>query len=176
MMNVLEEIRSSGKKPKELVTFLAKMARQDGKLLGQLGDCLKSGSVAERGICMEVLEYVSKDCPELVKPRLEAAIGHLNDEDAPKVKWEAARVIGNVARKFPDEASKAVPKLLLNTKDAGTVVRWSAAYALGEIAKHNNNAKMRKSLVPKIAEMANKEKNNGVRNVYLRALKVVGKT
>lgn len=174
-MNVLEEIRSSGKNPKELVTFLAEGAKRDGKLLGQLDDCLKIGSVVERGICMEALEYVSKDRPELVKPpRLDAVIEHLNDEDAPKVKWEAARVVGNVAQKFPAEASKAVPKLLLNAKDKGTVVRWSAAYALSEIAKHND-AKMRKSLLPKIAEMAKNERNNGVRTVYLKALKSLEK-
>jgi len=63
--------------------------------------------------------------------------------------------------------------LLKNTKDKGTVVRWSVAFALGEIAK--NNPKAAKILLPKMNELVKKEQNNGVKNVYLKALKVIGK-
>ena len=51
------------------------------------------------------------------------------------MRWEACRIIGNVAKKFPDKVKEAIPRLLENTKDKRTVVRWSAAFALTEIAK-----------------------------------------
>jgi hypothetical protein len=68
---------------------------------------------------------------------------------------------------------KTVPKLLINTKDESTVVRWCAAYALSEIIKSNSN--IRCTLVPQIEEIIKNENNNGVKNVYLKALKVIDK-
>jgi len=62
---------------------------------------------------------------------------------------------------------------LKNSSDKGTVIRWSAAFALGEIAKSNSNAQ--KTLLPKMKELVMKETNNGVKNVYLKALKVIEK-
>ncbi|PIR08168.1 hypothetical protein COV53_04350, partial [Candidatus Gottesmanbacteria bacterium CG11_big_fil_rev_8_21_14_0_20_37_11] len=84
-----------------------------------------------------------------------------------------ARVIANVSQRYPERAAKAVDKLMLNTKDKGTVVRWSAALALGEIAKYNLN--IRTKLIPKIEAILEKEQNNGVKNVYLKALKAINK-
>ena len=91
----------------------------------------------------------------------------------PRVKWGVPESIGNLAQKFPTEVEKAVPKLLVNAKDESTVVRWCAAFALSEIAK--NHPKVRKELVPKIEGIIKNEKNNGVKNVYLKALKTIKK-
>lgn len=66
-----------------------------------------------------------------------------------------------------------IDKLLINTKDTGTVVRWSAAFALGEIIRYN--VKIRKTLIGKIEIILEKEQNSGVKNVYLKALKVICK-
>jgi hypothetical protein len=38
-----------------------------------------------------------------------------------------------------------------------------------------NNPKLQKELVPKFKEIAEKEKNNGVKNVYIKALKTLEK-
>jgi hypothetical protein len=62
---------------------------------------------------------------------------------------------------------------LINTKDDSTVVRWCAAYALTEIAK--SNLRTRAELVPVFNGYVEKEKNNGVRNVYVKTLKVIEK-
>jgi hypothetical protein len=86
---------------------------------------------------------------------------------------ESARVTANVAKEFPAEAAKAVPGLLINTKDEGTVVRWAAAYALTEVAKYNKD--IRKKLVKKFEEITVKENNNGVKNIYIKALKKIEK-
>jgi len=171
-MKIIEEIRNWKGKPKELVAFLAKSVKDDKKLFAQLIECLKTGSVVDKGICGEVMKYVTRDNPEFALPYINTIIEYINDE-APKVKWGTAEVMGNVAQRFPEKVSKAVPKLLINTKDSGTVTRWCAAYALTEIAK--TNLKLQKELIPKFTEILKREKNNGVRNVYLKALKITNK-
>lgn len=53
----------------------------------------------------------------------------------PRVKWESAKVIGNIAKCFPDRLEQAIDNLLLNAANTGTVVRWATAYAVAEILK-----------------------------------------
>jgi hypothetical protein len=77
-----------------------------------------------------------------------------------------------MAKKYPEKVEKAIPKLLLNTKDESTVVRWCAGYALSEIAKYNT--KKQKELLSIFSEITKKEKNNGVKNVYIKTLKILG--
>lgn len=169
---LIEEIRSSNLKPKELLEHLSKRVLQDKSFLQDFAVCMEVGTTAEKGTCMEVLEYASKEKPAEAKAHLETVIRFLGDQ-APRVKWEAARVIGNVAKDFPSEAFKAVDGLLANANDKGTVVRWSTAFALGEIFKHNPKAK--NSLKEKIEAVLKKETNNGVKKVYEKALAEVEK-
>lgn len=171
-MKLLDEIRKSGKKPKELLTYLSEKVKKDKGLLDDFSQSLKNGSPVEKGICMEVLEYVSQEKPELVIPYINEVTTYLN-YDAPRVKWEAARVVANLSSKYPEKTEKAIGKLMVNTKDKGTVVRWATAFALGEIAKHNKN--IQKELIKKIEDIIKKEQNSGVKNVYLKALKVINK-
>jgi len=115
---------------------------------------------------MEAIEYVTKENPEFVGDCLDFVTEHINDK-APRVRWGACRIIGNVAPKFPDKVKDAVPKLLENAKDKGTVVRWSAAFALTGIVE--SNPKMQKELVPEFEKILEKN-NKGVKNVYLKFL------
>ncbi len=169
-MNTVKTILQSDKKPKEKVSFLADEAKRDKKLLDELVEYFEVGSVADKGNCIEVMEYVSQNKPELIIPYLDFIIKNL-DNNAPKVKWETARVIGNLASKYSNEVAKSTKKLFLNTKDQGTVVRWSVAFALTEIAK--SNPTLQKELVKKFNQIVKEESNNGVKNVYLKALKVL---
>jgi hypothetical protein len=52
-------------------------------------------------------------------------------------------------------------------------VRWSAAFALAEIAK--SSLKTQKELIPKFSEILKKEANNGVKNIYVKTLKELKK-
>ncbi|MCD6590781.1 MAG: hypothetical protein J7K72_02300 [Candidatus Aenigmarchaeota archaeon] len=92
----------------------------------------KIGRLAEKGYVMEILDYVSRDNQKIVVPCADFVMNYMNNE-APKIKWKACRIIANLAQKFPEKVKQSVPKLLANTKDKGTVVRWSAAFALTEI-------------------------------------------
>ena len=169
-MKLLDEIRDTNKKPKEFLVFLSEKVKKDKSLLDNFSKCLENGSPVEKGICMEVLEFVSQEKPELVIPYIDEVITYLN-YDAPRVKWEAARVVANLSQKYPEKAAKTVDKLMINTKDKGTVVRWATAFALGEIVKYNKN--IQKELVKKIEDIIKKEQNSGVKNVYLKALKMI---
>ena len=170
-MAKIEEILKSKKKPKEIVELLAEALKRDKKLISELILCFEEGTTAEKGNCMEAIEYITKENPEFVEDCFDFVIAHISDK-APRVKWEACRIIGNVAQKFPDKVKDAVPKLLENTKDKGTVVRWSTAFALTEIAK--SNPKMQKELVPEFQKILEREINKGVKNIYLKYLKGIG--
>lgn len=170
-MQILEEIRNWEGKPKKLILKLSEESKKTPKLLEQVEEGLKEGSKVEKGICAEVMEYVSKDKPEIVTPYINTMIDYL-DFDASRVKWEASRVIGNLSKVSPDKVKEAIPKLMFNTKDKSTVVRWSTAFALTEIAKNNSN--IRDELVSNFREIIKREDNNGVKNVYLKVLKKFG--
>jgi HEAT repeat protein len=92
-------------------------------------------------------------------------------DKAPRVKWESARVIGNIAHIFPTKLQKPIIHLLTNTENEGTVVRWASSYALGEIiqlkTKHN------KTLIPAIEAILDREQDNTIKKKYLAALKKV---
>jgi len=84
--------------------------------------------------------------------------------------WEGEE---NIAQKYPAEGEKAIPKLLEKLKDNSTAVRWYAAYALTEIAKYKPNKQNELVLIFK--KFIRTEQNNGVRNVYAKALKEIDK-
>jgi hypothetical protein len=171
-MNISEEIKNWNGKPKELVTFLTQNIKEDEILFSPLVDLLKAGSDIEKGTCADVMKHVTAEAPKIAAPYIDDLIDFINYK-APRVKWGVPESIGNISKKYPEEVVRAIPNLLINTKDDSTVVRWCAAYALTEIAK--NNTKTRVELVPVFKEYIRKEKNNGVRNVYVKALKVIEK-
>jgi HEAT repeat protein len=167
-MNILQAIRTSGKKGKELNSFTAALFEAEKPSAEDFTQAMIKGRDAERGVTIEALEYLTQTNPEAARPYLETVIQRLSDK-APRVRWEAARVITNVAGTYGMEIEPAIPGLIQNAADKGTVVRWSSAFAMGEIAK--TNPKVRGELVENMKALADKEENNGVRNVYLKALR-----
>ncbi len=115
-MATIKEILESKKKPKEIVELLAKNLKDDKKVIDELIQCFENGTTSEKGNCIEAIEYVTKENPLFAENCLNFVIEHINDKE-PRVKWEACRIIGNVARKFPDKVKEAIPKLLENTKE-----------------------------------------------------------
>lgn len=124
---------------------------------------------ADKASCIEAIEYATKNKPTISDDYLlEYVIGALAD-DEPRVKWESAKVIGNIIGYHPDQVGAAADALLLNIPRGGTVLRWATAYALGEILKLDTayNA----FLILKVKELCAQEEDNGVRNKYLAAFK-----
>jgi hypothetical protein len=172
MKNALRQILASNDKHKEKVALIVEKIKSDKKLLDSLFDLLRNGTDVEKGTAAEVMKFVSKDKPEMIAPYVDVLIEHI-DYTAPRVKWGCPESLGNLAKKYPEEVAGAIPKLFKNLKDKSTIVRWCAAFALTEIAKYNQ--KKQKELTAKFRNLIKTERNNGVKNVYVKALKAIEK-
>ena len=174
-MGRIEDILQSSLKPKEKQVRLVETVC-DGKIQArELIEFFQAASDVDKGTCTDVMKHVSAKQPEILAPYIEFLIKYINYK-APRVKWGIPEAIGNLAKKYPDKVVQAIPYLMHNTidnKTNTTVVRWCAAYGIAEIAKHNPIAQ--NELLPKIKEIIKKEKNNGVRNVYVKALRCIEK-
>jgi len=122
-----------------------------------------------KATCIEAFELATKTKPEISSLSLLDFVSHTLSEKAPRVKWESARVVGNIAHLYPKQLDMAIKNLLINTEHVGTVVRWSAAFALGEILKLKTPEN--KELIPAIENICDREEKNSIKKIYLAALK-----
>jgi len=130
---------------------------------------VKSKRGSNMATLMAALEFASKTKPEIITDKVFFfAIESLQD-DAPRVKWEAAKVISNSAHLFPEHLKKAVVYLLPNTEHEGTVVRWSAATALSKIIQVNGP--VNKELIPAVQSILKWEQDRAITKIYQNALK-----
>ncbi|UKB85116.1 hypothetical protein LF887_05680 [Chryseobacterium sp. MEBOG06] len=122
-----------------------------------------------KAACIEALEYATKENPDLADESVFLFVINSLTEKAPRIKWESAKVIGNTAHLFPENLDQAIKNLSSNTEHEGTVVRWSAAFALGEILKlktsHNT------TLLSALENISEKEEKNSIKKIYLDAFK-----
>jgi len=126
-----------------------------------------------KATCMEALEHATKVRPGIANASLlDFAVKSLRDK-APRVKWESARVIGNIAYLFPGNLEESVKNLLENAEYKGTVVRWSAAYALGEIVKLKTVLNC--DLIPAINAIIDQEEKNSIKKILIAAVKAAVK-
>ncbi len=172
-METIKEILNSKRKPKEKVSDCKDIILNDHKLFKELIEILETGTEVEKGNCADIMKNVTAEKPDIAEPYIDILIKYINYK-TPRVKWGVPEAIGNIAKKHPEKVEKAIPLLFKNTvenKDNSTVIRWCAAYALSEIAKVSR----KEELINRIEEAAKKETNNGVKNVYLKAIKEVQK-
>lgn len=126
----------------------------------------KAGDV-DKATCLEAFEYATREVAELGSKRVFEFAAASLAERAPRVKWEAAKVVANIAHRHPRLLDKAIPGLLANAAHDGTVVRWSAARAICEIIKLGTPRNDR--LIPAADALLSKERDNAIRNHYLKA-------
>lgn len=127
----------------------------------------------DKATCIEAIETATKKSPAIGTEELLVFVTNTLKDDEPRVKWESAKVIGNIAKRFPEQLDNSIKMLLPNAKNKGTVVRWATAYALAEIIKLKTQSN--KDLLPKIEILCEKEEDNGVKKKYIDALKKVKK-
>lgn len=172
-MGKIEYILQSDLRPKEKQAKLAESICNGKIEAKEFIDFFKSALDVDKGTCADIMKHVSEQKPEIFEPYIDLLVDHINYR-SPRVKWGVPEAIGNLAKKYPDKVIKSIPYLMKNTienKINTTVIRWCAAYGLSEIVKYSSKAQ--KELIPKIKEIIKKEKNNGVKNVYLKALKII---
>jgi len=169
-MSAIETILQSTMKPKEKQSALVEALCSSTIEGREFIDFFISASYVDKGSCADAMKHIAERNPEILAPYIDTLVPYINHK-APRVKWGVSEAIGNCAGKYPDKTAVAIPYLMRNTVESEintTVVRWCAAYGLSEIALHCRKA--RKELFPEIKKLAEKEKNNGVRNIYLKAL------
>ena len=89
--------------------------------------------------------------------------------DSNSVKREAARIVGNIAHLFPNDLEVAMKRLMENSNDEGTVVRWSSAYAFARIIQIQQHANS--ELFDILTKWSDEELENGIKNQLLGGLK-----
>lgn len=173
MMDLERLLNDKGVKAKEKTEALSRLI-VDGQV--PMAAVITYGATAKdaaKGTCIEAIEFATRADPKVATlDCLQWVAASLADK-APRVKWESAKVIGNIAHLFPDQLDLAVRNLLTNAEDSGTVVRWSAAFALGQIilTQHPET----RQLVPALQAICDREEKNSIKKIYLAALKKVAK-
>ncbi len=168
-MTINELFANKTLKPKEKTERLCQLLDAGDIRVNDLITFADRAKDAERATCIESLEYMTqKDASAIDVKVLEWVVAQLNAK-APRIKWESARVIGNTIALHPKIAERAIPGLLDNTTNDGTVVRWSAAYALGEILKLK--LPINQTLLPAINSIMDQEEKNSIKKIYAAAIK-----
>lgn len=124
-----------------------------------------------KATCIEAFEFATKIRPQVADERvLDFVISEMGSK-APRIQWESAKVIGRVAHLFPHRLEELIRVLLKHTDSDGTVVRWSIAFALGEILQLNSphNA----HLVPAVERICDQEEKSSIQKIYRAALKKI---
>lgn len=160
-------------KPKAKVKKIVAWVLDDELSFDDLVDWATKASDAEKASCLEALELITKTNPGRATENCFRFATRSLNEKAPRIKWESARLIGNIARAFPGKLQIPVRELLANSEHQGTVVRWATAYALGEIIKLGTS--LNRELLPAIEAICTKEEDQGVKKKYQDALKKVRK-
>ncbi len=124
---------------------------------------------SEKATCIEAIEFATKIKPTVATLACLKYVSKTLTENAPRIKWESARVIGNIAHLYSNKLEEAIKNLLINTESTSTVVRWSTAFALGEIIKQHNN--INRELVPAIKSICDREEKNSIKKIYAAVLK-----
>jgi hypothetical protein len=172
-MSIIQEILQLKIKPKEKQIRLVEAIVSDKIPAKEFIAFFESAKDIDKGTCADVMKHVSAQEPTLLVPFIDTLLEYIN-YPLPRVKWGVPEAIGNIAKDYPDQAAKTIPYLLKNTTDDKvntTVIKWCAAFALAEITKYN--PKTRTQLLPIFEKIIKGERNNGVKNVYVKALKVI---
>ncbi|PTT43753.1 hypothetical protein DBR28_00010 [Chryseobacterium sp. HMWF028] len=168
-MTVEELIKDKTVKSKEKVDIISKWIIDASLPTDELIAFAEKSKDPVKATCIEALEYATKQNSNFADETVFSFVTQTLTEKAPRIKWESAKVIGNTAHLFPENMDQTITNLLGNTEHEGTVVRWSAAFALGEILKLKT--KHNATLLPALEDISEKEEKNSIKKIYLDAIK-----
>lgn len=172
-MTIEQIFQDKSIKAKGKVKNLGEWLLNDELPIDELLAYAEKQKATDKATCIEAVELATKTKPNIADENLLDYVTKSLKDEEPRVKWESAKVIGNIAKLFPEKLDKAIGNLLPNAENSGTVVRWATAYALAEIIKLKTENNV--TLLPKVETLCDKEEDNGVKKKYLDALKKVKK-
>ena len=168
-MNFAELFADKSLKPKQKTERLCNWLIENLDKSVALIQFAKTSKDPIKASCMEVLEFVTKIQPANSSELWMDFATESLQEKSPRIKWESAKVIGNIVHLYPSKIDKALISLLANAEHEGIVVRWSAAYALGQILMMKT--KINTSLLPIVETICNKEDKKSIKKIYESAFK-----
>ncbi len=136
-----------------------------------IDEFLKTASkLDDKGIStvLEAMEQVTRNQPNISTLEWLRFAETNIDSKSNSLKREASRVVGNIAHLFENNLEMAIQKLLENTTNERTVVRWGSAYALAKIIVlpcFTNSP-----LFDTLTQICEDEIENGVKNQYIKGL------
>jgi HEAT repeat protein len=160
-------------KAKQKVVLISELLINRRISIEQLIASAKNKNDTSKATVLEAMEFASKTKAEIINSKaFEFVIDSLKS-DAPRVKWESAKVMANTAHLFLGLLKKAIPGLLDNTDHSGNVVRWSAASALSKIIQCKTE--LNRELIPAIEAIEKREKDTAIKKIYQQGLKKASK-
>ena len=167
---MLEELfKNKSLKPKERTEQLSKLVAEGTISVSDLITFADHAKDPVKATCIESLEFATKATAKIINEKELAWVINCLAAKAPRIKWESAKVTGNVIHLFPKQIPAAVKRLLDNTENEGTVVRWSAAFALSQILKLKT--KINTELIPAVETIIANEEKNSIKKIYQDGLK-----
>lgn len=157
------------RKPREKTEYLSGLLLDNTISTDALCAFARAAKDPVKATCIEALEYATRQNQKIANATMFRLVTEELSSKAPHVKWESAKVIGNTAGLFPHLLEEAIHKLLDNTTYDGTVVRWSTAYALGEILKLKT--KHYTNLLATLKTIYEQEEKSSIKKLYLSAIK-----
>ncbi len=170
-MNISLVISDKSIPQKEKIKLISDEIIKNNLHVDDLIQFAKTSKDPIKATCIEAIEFSSKLQPSIVNKQCFDFVSNSLTSKAPRVKWESAKVIGNTAHLFSDVLEEAIKNVLINTEDKGTVVRWSAAFALGEIVKIKTKHQM--DLIKAIEVIIDREEKNSIKKIYQKAIKII---
>lgn len=168
-MNISILLSDKNIKPKEKTETISRWLLDDSLPIDELMAFAEKQKDSPKATCIEAIEFATKQNPNMANETVLDFVTKTLESKAPRIKWESAKVIGNIASLFPSQLDKAIENLLVNSKHEGTVVRWNVAFALGEILKLKT--KHNKLLLSAIEAICETEEKNSIKKIYLDAIK-----
>lgn len=170
-MDIEKLLNNKTIKAKEKTETISKMLLSKKISMRDLIQFAKTCNDPAKATCIEAIEFATRRKPEIATLTCLEFVSQTLTEKASRVKWESAKVVGNIAHLYPGKLDVSIKNLLINSQHSGTVVRWSAAFALGQIIKMKKPRY--KELIPTIESICKREEKNSIRKIYLDALKKV---
>lgn len=170
-MDIQELLNDKNLKAKPKTEALCKWFLNNPENVNDIIAIAKVSKDPIKATCIEGMEFATRTSSQIASAAWLDFVSETLTEKAPRVKWESAKVIGNIAHQYPDKLEKAVINLLNNSEHSGTVVRWSAAFALGQILQ--TKTPLKKDLISAIESICKREEKTSIRKIYLEALKKV---
>jgi len=170
-MDLAKIFEDKNVKPKERTEAISRLLIDSRISVNELIIFAKKSKDPIKATCIEALEFGTRNNPAIATDECLEFVSEALNEKAPRVKWESAKVIGNIAHLFPDKLDPAIKNLLNNTEHSGTVVRWSAAFALTQIIR--TKSRRTEEIIPTIKVVCEREAKNSIKKIYLEALKTI---